>query len=76
MNIERQQQLETVFRAAMNIQSPAERARFISETCSGEPELQYEVEQLITAESEAGNFIEAKILPSKPIVNRAKMPIY
>ncbi len=60
MNPTRWQQIEEVFQSALDLE-PAERSRFVSETCAGDAELKGEVEKLIAQYEEADQFIESPV---------------
>lgn len=51
------QQVDRLFQAALE-HTPAKRAAFISEACSGDDSLRREVEALLVADGQAGSFIE------------------
>lgn len=57
MKPERWQQVDRLFQAALE-HTPAKRAAFISEACSGDDSLRREVEALLVADGQAGSFIE------------------
>lgn len=50
---------ERIFRKAVRIADPEEREAHIREACAGHPELRREIESLLTADKEAGQFLEA-----------------
>src|SRR5437867_12991638 len=52
MNLEREQQIEDLFHAALE-RAPAERAAFLAAACAAEPALQSEVEALLAAHEQA-----------------------
>ncbi len=56
MTRERWQQLEAVLDRSLEL-SPTERAAYLKEACSGDPELRSEVEALLSADDEAGAFL-------------------
>ncbi|MBI2929130.1 MAG: serine/threonine protein kinase, partial [Verrucomicrobia bacterium] len=56
---ERRQRLEAVFHAATECESPAERERYLSETCAGEPELRREVDTLLKSAEAADRVFQA-----------------
>ncbi|MEP6923367.1 MAG: protein kinase [Pyrinomonadaceae bacterium] len=60
MNPSRWQQIEEVFQSALDLE-PAERSRFVVETCAADAELKAEVEKLIAQYEEADNFIESPV---------------
>ncbi len=61
MKPERWQQLDQLFHAALE-RAPEERAAFLDEACAGDRQLRKEVEALITANEQAGSFIEKPAL--------------
>src|SRR5947209_4842240 len=56
---------ETIFTAALEKGSPAERAAFLDEACSGDPALRRRVEALLKSHTDPGGFLET------PAVERA-----
>ena len=59
MTDERWQQIEAILHSALDIESSAERERFIADACFGDDELRAAVERLIAADADAGSFIES-----------------
>ncbi len=57
MTPERLKQIEQVFQSALDL-APGERDVFLNEACMGDPELRAEVESLLSAHQDAGEFIE------------------
>jgi Tol biopolymer transport system component len=57
MNPERWQQIDAVFREALE-RSPEFRASFIAEACNGDTSLQQEIEQLFASLDASGSFLE------------------
>ena len=57
MTPERWQQVKEIFNSAI-AQGPEERSSFISQACSGDAELRNEVESLIAAHEQTGDFID------------------
>ena len=53
-------QVESLFFAALEIQTPAERAAFLDGACRGNPELRQRVEQLLQAHPRVENFLHAE----------------
>ncbi len=49
---------ESIFRAAIKLESVAERAAYIKRTCGGDSELLTRVETLLKSHEEAGDFLE------------------
>src|SRR5262245_19571463 len=56
--------LRTVFSEAVEIADPATRAAFLDSACQGDPTLRSRVEQLLAAESRAGNFLRERAGPT------------
>jgi serine/threonine protein kinase/TolB-like protein len=56
MTPERWQRIDTLFHAALD-REPAERFAFLSQACSGDESLRIEVESLISAHEQSGDFI-------------------
>jgi len=50
---------EAIFHKAVEISDASERAAYVAEACRGNPELQAEVEALLKAHEQAGDFLEA-----------------
>ncbi len=50
--------LETVFFAALDKGSPAERAAYLDEACGGDDALRRKIERMLAAHAEAGSFLE------------------
>src|SRR5260370_5840904 len=57
MKPERWQQIDQVLEAALE-RNRSERAAFLDQACAGDEELRREVESLLRAHEQAGNFIE------------------
>src|SRR6185436_11711229 len=57
MNPERWHRVKEIFEAALKLESN-ERARFLDQECAGDDQTREEVETLLTADQEAGNFGE------------------
>src|SRR5687768_8315910 len=60
MNPERLQKIDQVFESALDLTTES-RARFLDEACDGDTELRREVESLLKAHDDAGNFIENSV---------------
>jgi serine/threonine protein kinase/Tfp pilus assembly protein PilF len=58
MTAERWQQVEAIMQSALDIDSSAERIRFVADACAGDAELKHEVERLMIAAVDAESFIE------------------
>ena len=52
------QDMETIFAAALQLSEPAARAAFLDERCGGDAELRRELDELLSAHGEIGNFLE------------------
>jgi len=50
--------LETVFFAALEIQSPEARTAYLGEACGGDADLRERVEQMLAIQSKVGSFME------------------
>jgi WD40 repeat protein/serine/threonine protein kinase len=50
--------IESILASAVDIDSPAERGRFVERACGGDPELQRRVEELVENHFHAGSFLE------------------
>jgi hypothetical protein len=80
MTPERWQQLDQLLKAALN-RPPAERAAFLAEQCARDQDLLRDAERLLTAQHNAGSFLEAppyawlKTLrsPRRPWVHRGRL---
>jgi serine/threonine protein kinase len=57
--------LESIFFAALEKQSAAERSDYLDEACAGDNELRGRVERMLAAQAEAGSFLEAPISPPR-----------
>jgi eukaryotic-like serine/threonine-protein kinase len=57
---ERWQQVEEIFQTALDL-APEERARYITKACTGDDDLQREVEALLTQYESAGDFLDAPL---------------
>ncbi len=62
MNPDRWRRVKEVFHLALD-RAPEERAPFLNRACAGDDELRAEVERLLVAHVNAGNFIEASPVP-------------
>ena len=70
MNPTRWQQIEEVFQSALDLE-PAERSRFVSETCAEDAELKGEVEKLIAQYEAADQFIESPVWTNSDLFDSA-----
>ena len=50
--------LEVIFFAALQKSSPRERAAYLDEACAGDRDLRGRVEKMLTAQAQAGSFLE------------------
>jgi hypothetical protein len=50
--------LEAVFFAALEKDSPQERAAYLDRACAGDPDLRRRVEKILAAQVQAGSFLE------------------
>src|SRR5262245_2719923 len=60
--------LEDIFLAALEKESPAERAAWLDEVCRSQPQQRQEVERLLAAHSHVGDFLQS---PPTAVVNAA-----
>jgi hypothetical protein len=60
MTTEQWHEIETVLAAAMDLEEP-ERCAYLDRACEGRPAVRAEVDALLAAHQEAGDFIEAAI---------------
>ena len=56
------EKLKSIFSEASAIPSAEARAAFLDQACSGNPELRMEVDAILTAQEQAGGFLESPIL--------------
>src|SRR6266852_6085336 len=60
-----EERIKEIFSQALEKQPPAEREKFLAEACKGQPELRAQVESLLRAHEQAGDFLGQTIpLPS------------
>ncbi len=52
------QQVETLFEAARNLTSPVARQAFLDQACAGDPKVRGQVEELLSAQTEADKFFD------------------
>jgi len=66
------EQFREIFARAMEKKSLAERERYLTEACQGEPELRQEVESLLRAQEQAGEFLgqTVKLPPSNFVAEK------
>ncbi len=57
MKSERLEQIDQIFQSAIDL-APEQRGDFLNQVCAGDSELRAEVESLLSAHREAGEFIE------------------
>jgi len=60
------EQVKTLFRQALDIDSPSERAAFLEQACGGDSALRVNVESLLRAHDEAGRFLDPVGVPPAP----------
>ncbi len=53
------QKVEKILQSALDVESDAERMRFVADACAGDDRLRVEVERLIAADGDADSFIES-----------------
>ncbi|HLL77563.1 MAG TPA: class I SAM-dependent methyltransferase [Pyrinomonadaceae bacterium] len=80
MTARRWQQVEVIVQSALDIESGAERDRFVSDACAGDDELRREVKRLISAAAVADSFIESPAweaggLPNPAAETRIRDPL-
>lgn len=66
----RWQQVERLFRAAVELPM-AERREFLDAACEGDKSLQREVEELLAADAEAGDFITATVKAGEELLSQS-----
>src|SRR5262249_678327 len=54
--------LEAIFFAALEKDSPQERAAYLDEACAGDPDLRRRIEKMLAAQAQAGTFLEQPAL--------------
>ena len=59
-------QMKTLFRQALDIDSPPDRAAFLEQACAGDSALRASVESLLRAHEEAGRFLDPVGAPAAP----------
>ena len=52
-----EERIKEIFAQALEKKSPAEREKYLAEACQGDPELRQEVESLLRAGEQAGDFL-------------------
>ncbi|CAG1772673.1 partial eukaryotic-like serine/threonine-protein kinase, partial [uncultured bacterium] len=60
------ERIKTIFSEAAGLASDEARARYLDEACAGEPALRSEVEAMLAAQVEAGDFLERPLLGEGP----------
>jgi len=66
---------ETIFAAALQWETPAQRAAYLDEACAGQPERRRRVEDLLRASDAASTFLERPVgQPRKPVETAAMAP--
>src|SRR5262245_4720386 len=51
--------LEAIFFAALDQGSPEQRAAYLDAACAGDPEVRRRIEKMLTAQAQAGSFLES-----------------
>lgn len=59
---EREDQLQAIFTEARSKASPEERARFLAAACGRDAELRRQVDSLLLADAQAGDFLRQNVL--------------
>ncbi len=74
MNPERWQKIDRIFQAALE-RAPNARAAFIHEACNGDDALRHEVEVLLSAQDQAGSFLNAPAyaVAAESLINGASL---
>ena len=65
--------IEAIFHAALNKQSAAERAAYLDEACSDDAKLRAQVEAVLKAHEEAGDFLKPPLFD--PSVTMGQSPL-
>ena len=63
--------LEEIFDHAVQIRDSAERSAYLDKVCQDDPALRSEVESLLQAHEEAGDFLEAPVFDADVTLNDA-----
>lgn len=74
MDKQRWQQIEPIYFAALE-HNAAERDAYLEQACAGDAELRREVEALLRAEGEAGNWLEQPTLVQEEITRPLPVPV-
>jgi serine/threonine protein kinase/tetratricopeptide (TPR) repeat protein len=69
MTAERWQQIEAIMQSALDIESSAERMRFVSDACAGDEDLRRSVERLMIAAEDVDSFIESPAWTSSNLLD-------
>jgi serine/threonine protein kinase/parvulin-like peptidyl-prolyl isomerase/Tfp pilus assembly protein PilF len=67
--VKAEERIKEIFAQALEKKSPAEREAYLDEGCKGEPELRRQVESLLRAHEQAGEFLDKTIELPKPDVS-------
>src|SRR6187200_3489055 len=59
---------ESIFIAALDKKSPAQRQAYLDEACQGQPALRAQVDELLRAQANAGSFMEHPPLGMDPTI--------
>ncbi|HET9531158.1 MAG TPA: serine/threonine-protein kinase, partial [Blastocatellia bacterium] len=73
MNIERWQQINDIFQAAVELR-PDERPAFLLDRCAGDDSLRLEIESLLAADDKASDFIETPALQATAKIMASSKP--
>ena len=63
--------LEEILDQAAEIRDPVERSAYLDKVCQGDPALRSEVESLLQAHEEAGDFLEAPVFDADVTLDNA-----
>src|SRR5438552_15589083 len=63
-----QDRAASIFDAAVELRSPAERAAYLDAACGQDPRLRTEVEELLAHDGAAGSFLNLSAWPNPPAI--------
>ena len=72
MDAERKDE-RAVFKAALKIESPTERAAYVRKACENNPELLARIEALLKSHDEAGSFLEVPAIEPNATLDEAPL---